>query len=126
MKTINRLITKKKRIDLRRTQTDAEKKLWGRLRNKHFMKLKFYRQQGIGNYIADFWCPDKKIVIEIDGSQHQEEPNLEYDNKRKEYFNCLGIRVVRFNNVDVLMNIDEVLEHLYCFIEKQDDVMKIE
>ena len=124
MKTMNRLLTKNKRIELRRTQTDAEKKLWARLRNKHFKDMKFYRQHGIGNYVADFWCPDNKIVVEVNGSQHYEESNLEYDQRRTEYFQSLGIRVVRFTNNDVLMNIDVVLEYLYCFIETPEDVMK--
>ncbi len=125
MKTINRKSTKDNRIHLRKEKTDAEKKLWGRLRNKRFQNLKFYRQQGIGNYIADFCCPEKKIVIELDGSQHFEETNREYDHKRTEYFENLGIRVIRFTNFDVMINMDVVLEHLYCLIEKPDDVMEI-
>ncbi len=57
MKVINHISTKRKRSDLRKKQTEAEKKLWSRLRNKSFMELKFFRQSSIGNYIADFYCP---------------------------------------------------------------------
>ncbi len=65
-----------------------------------------------------------KLVIEVDGSQHFEESNLEYDLKRSEYFRSLGIRVLRFNNGDVLINIDEVMERIYLFLNEPDLIMK--
>ena len=123
MKVMNRKSTKSNRQALRKTETDAEKKLWSRLRNKSFQGLKFFRQAGIGNYIADFYCPSQKVVIEVDGSQHFEH-NQEYDILRSVYFNELGIRVVRFNNIDVLMNIDEVLQYLYTFIYEPENILE--
>lgn len=123
MKVINRKSTKSKRQALRKEQTEAEKKLWSRLRNKSFHELKIFRQSGIGNYIADFYCPSQKLVIEVDGSQHFEQ-NQGYDILRSAYFNELGIRVVRFNNIDVLMNIDEVLQYLYSFIYEPENMLE--
>jgi very-short-patch-repair endonuclease len=124
MKVINRKSTKLTRERLRKIQTDAEIKLWSRLRNKSFMDLKFFRQYGIGTYIVDFYCPRKKLVIEVDGSQHFEETQQYYDLKRTEYFNSLGINVLRFNNGNVLMNINEVLQRIYCFLEEPESFMK--
>jgi very-short-patch-repair endonuclease len=67
-RVFNTIQTKTKRIVLRKNQTDAEKKLWARLRNKQFYGYKIFRQYGVGQYIADFYCPRLKLVIEVDGS----------------------------------------------------------
>lgn len=115
--------TKDNRLKLRKEQTDAERKLWSKLRNKRFYDLKFFRQSGIGNYIADFYCPEKQLVIEVDGSQHWEETNIEYDRSRTEYFEKLGIQVLRFPNIDVLMHIDDVLEYIFVFLEDTGNIM---
>jgi very-short-patch-repair endonuclease len=88
------------------------------------MELKFNRQTGIGSYVADFYCSEKKLVIELDGSQHFEEAVLEYDKKRTEYFESLGMKVIRFSNGDILMNIDEVMQNIYCFIIEPENMMK--
>jgi Uncharacterized protein conserved in bacteria len=61
----------------------------------------FYRQRIIGDYIADFYCPAAKLVIELDGSQHYENKALEYDAIRRAYMNSLGLKVLRFTNIDV-------------------------
>lgn len=73
------------------------------------MNLKFRRQYGIGEYIADFYCPEFRLVIEIDGETHFTNDAREYDEIRTKYFECNGIRVVRFSNDEVLENIDGVL-----------------
>lgn len=102
------------RQNLRINETPQEKILWNKLRRKNF-SCKFKRQQSIGNFIADFYCASKKLIIEIDGGQHLD--NTEYDEERTEYFKSLGIKVVRFwnNEIDkningVLMKIEEELE----------------
>jgi very-short-patch-repair endonuclease len=64
------------------------------------------------------------IVIELDGSQHFEERNQEYDQKRTECFQRLGLKVIRFNNVDVLMNIDEIMQNIYSSIVEPENVIK--
>ncbi|MGB9720123.1 MAG: endonuclease domain-containing protein [bacterium] len=91
---------------LRRNMTDAEKKLWYRLKDKQ-LGVKFRRQQLIGDYIVDFVCFEKKIVIEIDGGEHFEN---RHDEIRDGWFNQQGYKVIRFWNNEVLRNITGVLE----------------
>ncbi len=95
--------------NLRKKQTDAEKALWNRLRNRQLGKLKFKRQQPIGKYIADFICFEKMLVVEIDGGQHGEEEGLKKDAVRDEWFRTRGYKVLRFSNHEVLKNPDGVL-----------------
>jgi len=97
---------------LRKKQTTAEILLWGHLRGKRFHGVKFFRQYGIGKYILDFYCPKKKFAIEVDGSQHLTK-NREYDKKRTEFLESLGIHVFRVLNNDVMNNIDSVLHGIY-------------
>ena len=97
---------------LRRAMTDAENTLWLHLQKKQFHNLKFRRQQPIGNYIADFVCFEKKLIIELDGGQHNEINNIKHDNKRDEFLQSQGFTVVRLWNNDIFENIDGVLEYL--------------
>lgn len=97
---------KERRKNLRKNLTDAERRLWYYLKSKRF-SVKFRRQHGIGNYIADFYCKDKNLVIELDGSQHLDAK--EYDRERDRYFESLGIIVLRFWNNEILQNINDVL-----------------
>ena len=71
---------------------------------------KFFRQYGVGAYIVDFYCPLLKIVIEVDGGQHYSEEGIAYDRQREEFLKVKGIRVVRFNNLDVIKNLEGVFE----------------
>jgi|SRR4030042_4730251 very-short-patch-repair endonuclease len=93
---------------LRKRSTDAENLLWKHLRAKRLMGLKFRRQEPIGKYIVDFVCHEKKLIIELDGGQHSEEP--ERDKERDRWFRSEGFRVLRFWNNDVLSQTEEVLE----------------
>ncbi|HNX01203.1 MAG TPA: endonuclease domain-containing protein [Candidatus Cloacimonadota bacterium] len=126
MKLINLHSTKGKRLELRKEQTVAERKLWSRLRNKRLLGLKFYRQSGFGHYIADFYCPEKLLVIEVDGSQHFEKEKAEYDTQRTAFFKEHDIRVLRFTNYNVLTNLDGVMEYIRIFIEEPENVMDFE
>jgi len=92
---------------LRRDQTDAEKLLWSRLRNRQIEDVKVVRQYPIGPYIADFACRSLRLVIELDGGQHAE--NLA-DAERTRVIESSGYRVIRCWNNEVLQNIDGVLE----------------
>jgi lysyl-tRNA synthetase class 2 len=92
--------------ELRRAQTDAERKLWSRLRNAQ-LGIKFRRQHKAAGYILDFACLEKNLVIELDGSQHSEQ--TAYDNRRTIALEQLGFRVLRFWNTDALQNTDNVL-----------------
>ena len=95
---------------LRKTTTLPEVKLWQYLRNRRFMGLKFRRQYPIGPYVADFVCLEQQLVIELDGGQHAGQ--LLYDNKRTEYLEYFGFRVLRFWNHDVFAQFEVVLEQL--------------
>ncbi len=96
------------RKELRKSATPQEIILWSRLRRQAF-GCKFRRQHSIGNYIADFYCPRYKIVIELDGNQHNNEEQKEYDNERTRYLNDLGIKVLRFWNNDINKNLEGVI-----------------
>ena len=98
---------------LRKNMTKEEIILWSRIKGKQIKEVQFYRQRPIGNYIADFYCPKVKLIIEVDGSQHYEEEGIEKDKIRDEYFESLGLKVLRFTNLDVLKNINGVLEKIY-------------
>jgi very-short-patch-repair endonuclease len=91
---------------LRANQTDAETKLWNRLRNRQINGDKFVRQESIGRYICDFVCREKLLVIEVDGGQHSESVK---DEVRDRYLRAQGYRVMRVWNNDVLSNIEGVL-----------------
>ncbi len=97
---------------LRRKQTDAERNLWSRLRNGHIAEIKFRRQEPIGKYIVDFVSFDKKLVIEIDGSQHTDMAITKADEQRTKWLESQGFRVIRFWDNDVLLNLEGVLMRL--------------
>jgi very-short-patch-repair endonuclease len=85
-----------------------EQYLWQRLRNKQ-LGVRFRRQQGIGRYIVDFYCPERALVIEVDGDSHYTDDAQAYDAIRDEFMAGLNISVLRFTNTDVMSNIDTVL-----------------
>ncbi len=98
--------------------TEAERVLWSKLRNRQFHGLKFRRQYGIGEYIADFYCPALRLVVELDGGQHYSEEGSAYDRLRAEYMAAMGIRTVRFPNNEVLKNLTGVLAELERWVEE--------
>ena len=98
--------TMKRAGELRKKSTPAERKLWSRIRDDR-LGVNFRRQHAIGNYIPDFVCIEKKLIIELDGSQHLEQQ--EYDQERTKYLNSLGYKVIRFWNNEVTNNIDGVI-----------------
>jgi len=104
--------TKEKRRALRREMTDAERALWSKLSNRQLGGLKFRRQYGLGEYIADFYCPESRLVVELDGGQHYQEEGKEYDALRAQYMSAMGIRTIRFPNNEVLANLAGVLAEI--------------
>ena len=98
--------------NLRKNATIQERRLWNLLKNRQFHNLKFKRQQPIGDYIVDFISKEAKVIIEIDGGQHNEQENIEYDKTRTEFLNGLGYKVIRFWNNEIYENIDGVLLRL--------------
>ena len=92
MDVFNKASTKDKRKTLRKSRTEAETALWQQLRARSLLEGKFFRQYGIGEYIADFYCPQCKLVIEIDGNQHYSNDGDEYDKSLENYMNSLAIK----------------------------------
>ena len=98
---------------LRKNMTDAERKLWSKIRMKQVKGYQFLRQRPIGPYIVDFYSPEAKLVIEVDGSQHFTREGRESDQSRDIYLRSLGLRVLRFNNHDVIKNIQGVVDEIF-------------
>jgi very-short-patch-repair endonuclease len=95
---------------LREYQTDVEGKLWSRLRDGQLSGVKFRRQHPIGPFIVDFCCLKKGLIVELDGGQHASRNSA--DERRTEFLEGLGYRVLRFWDNDVLGNFDGVLERI--------------
>ena len=108
--------------NLRKNATIQERRLWNLLKNRQFHNLKFKRQQPIGDYIVDCICKEAKIIIEIDGGQHNEAENIEYDKTRTEFLNSLGYKVIRFWNNEIYANIDDVLLRLNQEINPHQEI----
>ena len=103
--------------ELRDAMTDAEQFLWSRLRRKQLHGVQFYRQKPIGPYIVDFFAPGAGLVIEVDGSQHSESEHLKKDQVRDRCLADENLFVLRFNNREVLLEIDAVLERISAEIQ---------
>ena len=97
---------------LRRGQTDAERLLWGHLRARRLGGFKFRRQEPRAPFIVDFVCLERRLVVELDGSQHGEDAAVAYDVRRTAVLNAQGFRVLRFWNTDVLKHLDGVLDDI--------------
>jgi len=108
MRVYNKKNVMRKRRLLRKNQTVAEKQLWGILRGRKINGYKFRGQFSIGEYICDFYCPELKLVIEIDGGQHFTKDGKEYDKLRTQEMSGMGIKVIRYGNEMILDNIDWV------------------
>ena len=104
---------KDKSRQLRKNMTDSERALWSRLRNKQILGVQFYRQKPIGGYIVDFYAPQVKIVVEVDGSQHLQNHHAQKDRSRDEYLSSLGVQVLRFNSREVLEEREAVVEMIF-------------
>src|SRR5215475_4588926 len=102
---------------LRRNQTDAERILWFRLRDRRLDGWKFRRQVPIDRFIADFLCADGKLIVELDGGQHEQDK--ERDSERTNALEAMGYVVLRFWNNDVMRNIDGVLQTILSTLDQQ-------
>ena len=92
--------------ELRHNMTKQEKRLWYDFFTKY--PIRFKKQKVIGSFIADFYCDEANLIVEIDGNQHFQEEDLQYDEEGTAYFNTLGIKVIRVSNHDVNTNFDGV------------------
>jgi len=113
-KISNISLLRENRKALRRDSTPQEIILWSRLRNKQ-LGYKFRRQHSFDNYIVDFYCPKKNLIVEVDGSQHIDQK--EYDAERTRYFKTRGLRVVRFWNSEINNNIQGVVMRIMELLE---------
>jgi len=95
---------------LRCNLTIAEALLWSRVRRKQICNIQFYRQKPIGNYIVDFYAPRVSLIVELDGSQHYEYDHMQRDKERDAFLTSLGLKVLRFDNIQVVHSIENVLE----------------
>ena len=99
---------------LRKNMTKEERHLWYDFLRSY--PLKFVRQKVLGKYIADFYCNQAKLVVELDGSQHYEEEGISSDRERDCYLSELGFRILRFSNTDVNRNFDGVCEEIRKYL----------
>jgi len=104
--------------NLRVNLTDSEHRLWSQLRRKQILGVQFYRQKPLGNYIADFYSPKVRLVIEVDGSQHLETTQAEHDQQRTVYLERQGLRVLRFTTIEVLLELEAVTETIYRAVQE--------
>ncbi|HHW76675.1 MAG TPA: endonuclease domain-containing protein [Xanthomonadaceae bacterium] len=104
---------------LRSGMTDCEQRLWSRLRGKQLLGVQFYRQKPIGDYIVDFYAPKAKLVVEVDGSQHLEPARMDHDRRRTAFLESQGLRVLRFDNRQVLQELGGVMEAIYRAMAKE-------
>jgi very-short-patch-repair endonuclease len=117
---LNKKDLKEKRQFLRKKSTSAEATLWSLLKNKQIEGRKFRRQQSIGNYIVDFYCPSEKLIIELDGDVHGDYYMIQRDQIRDENLTRLGYSVLRFENRFVFQDPEFVLFEIKAKFIKKD------
>jgi very-short-patch-repair endonuclease len=103
--------------ELRSNLTDAERRLWQKLKRRQIAGVKFRRQQPIGHFIVDFVCFERRVIVEVDGGQHAEQ--LHYDQQRTRWLEAQGYRVLRYWNNDVLANTEAVVQAVLDAVEKR-------
>lgn len=116
--TFNPRQTKILRKKLKTIYSPVELKLWQQLRARKLLGLKFRRQHGIGRYIVDFYCDEKKLIIEVDGESHVGMSAFKEDKQRQLELEELGFIVLRVSNADVWNNIEEVLQYIEGCLKK--------
>ena len=102
---------------LRKNMTKEERHLWYDF--LRYCRPRFRRQEIIGSYIADFYCHQAKLIIELDGSQHLDPKAIEYDTQRTHYFSSLDLLVVRYYNTDINNNFDGVCQDILILLASQ-------
>jgi len=105
--------------NLRSNMTDAEQLLWSKLRRKQILGLQFYRQKPVSDFIVDFYCAAANLVIELDGSQHVEPKQKIKNVQRDQKLRALGLQVLRFDNHQVLTELDAVMDVVFEVVEKK-------
>jgi len=98
---------------LRKEMTNAERLLWSKIRRKQLKGFQVYRQKPIGQFVVDFYCPNAKLVIELDGGQHYSEVIQAKDQSRDKYMDGIGLKVLRFSDKEVFENLSGVVEEIW-------------
>ncbi|QGM45704.1 endonuclease domain-containing protein [Methylocystis heyeri] len=113
-----RLFERNRSRDLRAYQTQAEEKLWRRLRGRQLAGWKFVRQHPIGPYFGDFVCRERKLIVEVDGATHSSDEEIAYDARRTTFLEEAGYRVLRINNIDVSQSLESVCDTILAALER--------
>jgi very-short-patch-repair endonuclease len=113
---------KERARELRNNSTLSEVLLWNQLKGRKMYGYQFLRQKPIGNYITDFYCFKLKLIVEIDGSSHDEKET--YDSQRQTFLEKLGYTVLRFNDLDVKKDMQNVLRVIADYIENLNDKLE--
>jgi len=112
----NRKKDQQKRRNLRKNMPKSEVLLWMKLKNRQMHGERFLRQYGVDQYILDFYCPNLKLAVEVDGDSHFIPGSEEKDKARQLYIEALGVHFLRFTNTDVCENLDEVCQAILLFL----------
>jgi very-short-patch-repair endonuclease len=112
MRLYNLRKLKNRRQELRNNPTEAESLLWKTIQHSKLNGRKFRRQHSVGYYILDFYCPEERLAIEIDGDSHDRKDAEEYDAGRTEFLESIRIRVLRLKNEEVIKNLDAVAKKI--------------
>ena len=121
-KAFNRKTEKKRRQYLRKNMPEAEVILWSKLRRKQLCNIKFRRQYSVGPYVLDFYAPQIKLAIELDGDSHFTTEAKNHDRERDEYIEGFGIKILRILNPEIYENLDNVLEYIGRVIGERTEV----
>src|SRR5262245_52801173 len=108
-----------RRKELRNSPTIAETVLWNHLKDRQLEGLKFRRQSSVGPYIVDFFCPEKRVVVELDGARHFGPAAGDYDDRRTRYLEERGIKVIRFENRRLYKDLEGVLEEIRRMVNER-------
>ena len=103
---------------LRRSQTNAERKLWDLLRNRQLLDVKCRRHFSVSQYIIDFYSPQYKLGVEADGGQHYDEDGKQKDEIRTKELSKFGVKILRFSDYEILNNVEGVVDVIQKEIEK--------
>ena len=114
-------ITQLRALSLRKKETFTEKRLWRMLRNRNYNNLKFRRQHPIPPYIADFYCHELKLVIELDGISHDDSEQIKYDRRRDEFMRNKGLTIIRITDAEFIEKPGTLFDEIDALVGRVKD-----
>jgi very-short-patch-repair endonuclease len=111
-KHYNKFLEKEKRRSLRREETYCEKLIWRYLRKRQMLGYKFKRQFSVDHFVIDFYCPELKLALEVDGDVHNQPEQKDYDSARQQYLEQFGITFIRISNEELLGNPNKAFDKI--------------